>query len=129
MSFLSSSSQTFSDTDFLIPVGIRYGYDTNSKFSMFLYFFLLICVIIGIIFVVRKVYMVLKKTNNKLRRKKQITPGPVPDPPLEPQTEDQEIKDIINGVQSKADDIKNKINDAINGVLEDEKVENFRLLK
>lgn len=73
--------------------------------------------------------MILKKTNNKLRRKKQITPGPVPDPPLEPQTEDQEIKDIINGVQSKADDIKNKINDAVNGVLEDEKVENFRLLK
>lgn len=129
MSFLSSSSQTFSDTDFLIPVGIRYGYDTNSTFSMFLYFFLLICVIVGIIYVIRKVYMVLKKTNNKFRRKKQITPGPVPDPPLEPQTEDQEIKDLINGVQSKADDIKNKINDAVNGVLEDEKVENFRLLK
>lgn len=129
MSSLSLSSRTFSDTDFLIPVGIRYGYDTNSTFSMFLYFFLLICVIIGIIFVVRKVYMILKKTNNKLRRKKQITPGPVPDPPLEPQTEDQEIQDIINGVQSKAEDIKNKINDAVNGVLEDEKVENFRLLK
>lgn len=129
MSSLSLSSRTFSDTDFLIPVGIRYGYDTNSTFSMFLYFFLLICVIIGIIFVVRKVYIILKKTNNKLRRKKQITPGPVPDPPLEPQIEDQEIKDIINGVQSKADDIKNKINDAVNGVLEDEKVENFRLLK
>lgn len=125
----SLSSQTFSDTDFLVPVGIRYGYNTNSKISMFLYFFLLICVIIGIIFVIKKVYTTLKKTNNKLRRKKQITPGPVPDSPLEPQTEDQEIKDIINGVQNKADDIKNKINDAVNGILEDEKVENFRLLK
>lgn len=126
MSSSSDSPLTYEPSKLLESAGVTIDYDKSSNVSLIIFIIIIICLIVGVICIIKKIYSCFKKSHKKKKQFKEPEEhGPKADEPLEPQ-ENQPIDEIVNkAVSDKMDKIKNKVE----GILEDEKYENFKLLK
>lgn len=125
MSSSSDSPLTYEPSKLLESAGVTIDYDKSSNVSLIIFIVIIICLIVGVVCIIKKIYTCIKNSHKKRKQNKEEEHGPKADEPLEPQQE-QTINEIVNDVISdKMDKIKNKVE----GILEDDKYENFKLLK